>query len=143
MEAIEKHLKGQSYGIMIGFSLDEANRANNSDRFLRKEYPLIDLGITAKDCHNIIKDYGLPIPLKSSCYFCPLQHPVEWNWLKNNHPDLFEKALELEANYHRRRPDMKWFGLVRGFPLRNLKDGIQPEMLAAMDFSCWSGYCGH
>uniref|UniRef100_A0A6H1ZSJ6 Putative phosphoadenosine phosphosulfate n=1 Tax=viral metagenome TaxID=1070528 RepID=A0A6H1ZSJ6_9ZZZZ len=142
-EAVERHLKGQSYTTLIGFSLDETNRAEKSEKFSHKEYPLIDMGLTANDCRTIIAGYGLPLPLKSSCFFCPFQHPAEWNWLKNNHRDLFDRALALEAHYHERRPDMIDFGLVRGFPLRRLKEGIQPEMFADIGYSCWSGNCGH
>lgn len=142
-EAIERYLKPQIYRTLIGFSLDETNRAIKSERFSHKEYPLIELGLTAGDCHHIISGFGLPQPLKSSCFFCPFQHPVEWNWLKNNHRDLFDRALELEAHYHERRPDMKDFGLVRGFPLRRFKDGMQPEMFLDIGSACWSGHCGH
>lgn len=142
-ETIERNLKPQIYETLIGFSLDETSRAIASEKIKPKKYPLIDMQITAQDCHILIAEFGLPIPLKSSCFFCPFQHPAEWNWLKNNHPDLFEKALELEANYHKRRPDMLDFGLVRGVPLRKMKDGLQPEMFADIGYSCWSGYCGH
>lgn len=143
VEAVERYLKGEEYTTLIGFSLEETNRAEKSERFSHKEYPLIDLQLTADDCRVIIREYGLPLPLKSSCFFCPFQHPVEWNWLKNKHRDLFDKALALEAHYHERRPDMKDFGLVRGFPLRRFKDGIQPEMFADIGNACWSGHCGH
>ncbi len=139
-EAIEAQLKGIEHQTIIGFSLDEVGRAA---KYPNNLHPLIDMRINAVDCCNIITDYGLPVPLKSSCYFCPYQHPVEWNWLKTHHPDLFDKALELEAHYHERRPDMINFGLVRGVPLRNFKEGIQPEMFANIGNSCWSGYCGH
>ena len=139
-EAIVAHLKGREYETMIGFSYDELNRAAKNPH---NRHPLIDMKITAADCQQIISNHGLPVPLKSSCYYCPFQHPVEWNWLKTNHPDLFLKALELEAHYHERRPDMIGFGLVRGIPLRNFKKGIQPEMFADIGNSCWSGICGH
>jgi len=142
-ETIERYLKPQEYETLIGFSLDEMSRAIASDKIKPKIYPLIDMKMTAGDCHSLITSYGLPVPLKSSCFFCPFQHPTEWNWLKNNHPDLFTRALELEANYHKRRPDMIDFGLVRGVPLRKLRDGIQPEMFADIGYSCWSGYCSH
>lgn len=143
IETIERYLKPQIYETLIGFSLDEYNRKVTSEKRRHKIYPLIDLGLTAKDCHMVITDYGLPVPLKSSCFFCPYQHPAEWNWLKNNHRDLFDKALELEANYHKRRPDMIDFGLVHGVPLRRLKEGLQPEMFADIGHACWSGHCGH
>lgn len=142
-ETIERHLKPQLYETLIGFSLDETTRAIKSDKIKPKIYPLIDMEMTAQDCHILIVNYGLPTPLKSSCYFCPFQHPTEWNWLKNNHQDLFEQALELEAHYHKRRPDMIDFGLVRGVPLWKMKNGLQPEMFADIGYTCWSGHCGH
>ena len=139
-ETIDRYFKGQKHETMIGFSLDEMNRAA---KYPNNLHPLIDMGITADACQLIIEEYGLPFPLKSSCYYCPFQHPVEWNWLKSHHLDLFDKALELEAHYHDRRPDMIDFGLVRGTPLRNYKEGIQPEMFADIGYSCWTGHCGH
>ena len=56
---------------------------------------------------------------------------------------MFDKALDLEKHYHERRPDMIDFGLVRGMPLRRLKNGVQPEMFADIGYACWSGHCGH
>lgn len=35
---------------------------------------------------------------RSNCYFCFYQRLYEWIWLDEVHPDLFEKALELEKN---------------------------------------------
>lgn len=133
-------VKNTSY--VIGFSYDETNRVDK--RRPNKVYPLIELGMTADDCRYFIESNGYPLPLKSSCYFCPFQHPVEWNWLKLRQPELFEKALALEARFHEHRPHLKNdFGLLRGTPLWRLKDGIQPEMFQLEGESCWSGYCSH
>lgn len=131
--------------LLIGFSLDEAYRANRKKpKKYPREYPLIDMGISVGDCRRIIQDAGFPLPLKSSCYFCPFQHPIEWNWLKNRYPDLFQKALDLEANYYERKPEMRErYGLLRGTPLWKMKDGLQPEMFLDIGHSCWSGHCGH
>lgn len=136
---------GRDVVMIVGFSLDEAYRARRRRPvWAINEFPLIEREITANDCRQIIQQYGWTLPLKSSCYFCPFQHPTEWNWLKNNHPELFEKALALERNYHERKPEMRdYYGLLRGTPLRKLKDGLQPEMFADVGDSCWSGHCGH
>lgn len=129
--------------IMIGFSLDEAYRAKRN-RWPHREFPLIDRAMMASDCRRVISDYGWPLPLKSSCFFCPFQHIVEWNWLKTRHPDFFQKALDLEARYHDRKPEMRnVYGLLRGTPLWKIGEGIQPEMFALEGDSCWSGHCSH
>jgi len=144
-QPIKKHT-GNDVVMLIGFSLDEAYRANrkNEIKWAEKRYPLIERQITSAECRRIIANYGLPIPIKSSCFMCPFQKVTEWNWLKNNHFDLFTKALELEAKYHERKPQFRdTFGLLGGTPLRRLKDGIQPEMFQLEERSCWSGHCGH
>ncbi|KKN71463.1 hypothetical protein LCGC14_0420420 [marine sediment metagenome] len=145
LRPIARYFKGQEVEMLIGFSLDEAYRARRKRTLWAKEsYPLIEMQITATGCRRIIQEYGWPTPTKSSCFICQYQRVPEWNWLKNNHADLFLKALELELRFHTRRPDMKeHFGLLGGTPLWRMKDGIQPEMFKNTEYSCWSGHCGH
>jgi 3'-phosphoadenosine 5'-phosphosulfate sulfotransferase (PAPS reductase)/FAD synthetase len=139
-----RKLIGKNCIQLIGFSADEINRAEKAKDKEHKCFPLIDMGMKSNDSRDLISQFGWPVPLKSSCYFCIYQPFVEWNWLKNNHPDLFQKALDLEANYHSRTPQMRnSFGLLRGTPLWRVKDGLQPEMLVPGEMSCWEGYCSH
>ena len=139
---IEKLYKKDSI-LLVGFSADEANRAEKPSRMAR-QFPLIERGLTVTDCVHIIQDYGLPIPLRSSCFFCVYEPYVEYNWLKNNHPDLMEKALALEQRHYERYPHLRdTYGLLRGIPLWKIKNGLQPEMLITGEYSCWSGHCGH
>ncbi|QCO02849.1 hypothetical protein [Azospirillum argentinense] len=50
----------------------------------------------------ILEDCGLGLPpyyswrSRSGCYFCFYQAIGEWQGLKENHPDLFEKAKAYE-----------------------------------------------
>ncbi len=142
IRVMDKFMGTKKYHRIIGFSADELERADKSQYI--KSFPLIDLGMTAQDCKFYIQSEGLPLPLKSSCFFCIFQKYPEWNWLKNNHPELFQKAIDLEARYHARRPDMKdYFGLLNGTPLWKIQYGFQPEMALLTGQSCWSGACGH
>jgi hypothetical protein len=131
--------------MMIGFSVDEAYRADRPQKLWSHEsHPLIEMGMTVSDCRDVIKSYGWPMPIKSSCYFCQFQTPFEWMWLKQNHPDLFQKALELEANFHQCKPQYReTFGLYRGTPLWRLAAGEQLPLGLTLEQSCWSGACGH
>lgn len=130
-------------GLLIGFSYDETNRAGRANN-PQLVYPLIERGITSTDCRAIISNYGWPMPVKSACYFCVYARWQEWNWLKTTHPELVEKAVVLEANYHIRRPDLKeTCGLFGGTPLWKFAQGIQSEMPILQEYSCWSGHCGH
>lgn len=129
---------------LIGFALDESFRAERARDKEHRRFPLIELGMRSTDCRKVISDYGWPIPLKSSCYICVFQTYVEWNWLKSNHPDLFERALALEENFYSRKPLMRdRYGLLRGTGLWRIKNGLQPEMLVPGEYSCWEGYCSH
>jgi len=126
--------------IMIGFSVDESNRAKNQERV----YPLLELGLSYADCENTILDYGWPMPLRSSCYFCPFQPWLEWNWLKREHPELIEKAISLEAHYYLRNSKARdTMGIFGGKPLWKWTTGIQSEWEFPGEYSCYSGDCGH
>lgn len=130
---------------LIGFSSDEIKRSENP-KLLGKEFPLIERNISNKDCVSIIQDYGLPTPVKSSCYFCPCQGRVEWNWLKLNHPDLFHNALKLESALYEREPKYRGkTGLLMGKPLWKFAEGLQTEFpkLDEEQLSCYSGMCSH
>lgn len=139
-----RKLIGKNCLQLIGFSIDEVQRAKESRHPEHKAYPLIEMGMSVIDARRTISDFGWPLPLKSSCFFCIYQPWLEWNWLKNNHADLFQKAIDLEARYYERKPYMRnRFGLLRGTGLWRLKDGLQPEMLVPGEYACWEGYCSH
>ncbi len=141
---INRRLKGD-YQTIIGFSADEVHRAERAvHKGKNKLFPLIDRGLTTADCSRIIQAYGWPVPLRSSCYFCPFQKRAEWNWLKIRHPELIEKARQLEDKFHGRRPDLRDdSGLLSGKPLWKWDQGLQMELPILAESSCWSGDCNH
>lgn len=140
IERIDKYVGNAQQ--LIGFSTDEVSRVDAIRG--NKTFPLIEMGISAKDCHYIISDYGYPTPLKSSCFFCPYQRWTEWNWLKTNHPELLKQAVSLEQQLYDRRPqDKEKTGLFGGKPLWKFAEGIQYEFGFVEEYSCWSGYCSH
>lgn len=92
----------------LGISLDEFHRARTDSGISWQilEYPLIDLRLNRRDCAKIIDDAGLPVPPKSSCFFCPFHSPTEWQRLKREQPELFEKSVELETMLNKRRREL-------------------------------------
>ena len=86
----------------VGISADEKHRAHASDRkYMVNEYPLIDAGITREGCKELIRDAGLRVPMRSSCYFCPFMKKEAARRLYKVHPDLFEKVVKLEKECNR------------------------------------------
>lgn len=90
---------------LIGFDAGEKNRKTGlvGKTSVEQDFPLIAAGIDRKDCVEIIKRHGLPIPPRSNCWLCPFQTRSEWIELKRRHPDLFCKAVQLENLCNERR----------------------------------------
>lgn len=127
---------------IVGFSKGEENRAANAHN-KTDEHPLLKMGLSGSDCIRIISEFGWPIPTKSSCFFCPFQRPDEWNWIKARHPELFSRAIDLEARFYERKPQFRHEkGLYGGKPLWKYAEGIQ-QGFDLQERSCWTGVCGH
>ncbi len=83
----------------MGIAFDEVHRMRDSrETYITNLYPLIDNQLTRQDCINMIAESGLPVPEKSSCYFCPFNSSEWWRHLLQRYPDLFDKAIDLEEN---------------------------------------------
>lgn len=83
----------------IGFDADEPQRAKPfSNKKYNVEYPLIEWNWGRDECVDAIARAGLPQPGKSACYFCPNSSPAEVGLLREQYPDLYIQALELEEN---------------------------------------------
>jgi hypothetical protein len=94
--------------VCIGISTDEIIRVNNkkAQPYEIPTYPLIDLGLDRSACQQLIADAGLPVPPKSSCYFCPFHRPQMWSEMRRDEPELFWKAADLEATLIARRKEL-------------------------------------
>ena len=92
--------RGEKVIKAIGFDADEPGRAQRqqgmeSDKWIWR-HPLIEWVWGREECEDAIEAAGLPQPGKSSCFFCPAMKPREILRLKQCHPDLLERALEIE-----------------------------------------------
>ncbi|MFF5589690.1 phosphoadenosine phosphosulfate reductase [Streptomyces hygroscopicus] len=134
--------------IGIGISVDEIHRANNriTEPHERIVYPLLDLGLRRIDCQRIIREAGLPVPPKSSCFFCPFHRPETWHDMRREEPEEFEKACQLEELLNQRREELgKDHVYLTRFakPLRQaIPDGVDLlPMFDEADGACDSGWC--
>jgi hypothetical protein len=109
----------QEVNFLIGIDAGEQQRAKQD---CGNSYPLIDLGIDREGCKQIIKDAGLPIPVKSGCFFCPFTPKKGWLNLLKNHPDLYRKAEELEKN-GQRYPEIK----LANISLERVRESIEDQ----------------
>jgi hypothetical protein len=112
IQTIRKYLKKnfptvyKEINTFIGFCKGEESRAKGYVGITANyDFPLIDFGLDRKDCIQIIREAGLPIPIKSGCIFCPHQSLESWIILWKESPDLYAKAEALEKN-GRRYPEL-------------------------------------
>lgn len=134
----------------IGISLDEIHRANRKSQDHETiVYPLIGIGedtglkMRRGDCAQTIRDAGLPVPPKSSCYFCPFHSLDTWADMRRDEPELFDRAADLESHLDTRSRSNGTgpVYLTRlGIPLRDAIDTGQ-ELLPLGDDGCESGWC--
>jgi len=137
--------------VNIGISTDEIIRVGNKkvEPYEQPAYPLIDLGMDRQDCKEVIAAAGLPVPPKSSCFFCPFHRPQTWAEMRRDEPDLFAKSVELEQVLNERREmlgrDPVW--LTRFNKPINIAIPEAQDMLPIFatgpdnDGQCDSGYC--
>jgi 3'-phosphoadenosine 5'-phosphosulfate sulfotransferase (PAPS reductase)/FAD synthetase len=92
----------------VGIRADE-NREGyiSSKETIKAVFPFIDDGLVKDDVFRLLEDsVGIPEYYKwrsrSGCYFCFFQRQDEWLGLKENHPQLFEKAKEYEQRQRER-----------------------------------------
>jgi hypothetical protein len=50
------------------------------------------------------------VPIKSACWFCPASKKQEIVWLQEHHPDLLQRALEIERNAQGKLRSVKGLG---------------------------------
>lgn len=126
----ERIANGNKVNVYIGIRADELHRVNNShdDAFITQLYPFVENNINKEDVTNILINQGIGMPdyykwrSRSGCYFCFFQRKIEWVGLYENHPDLFQKAIDYEEKGSKERG--KKFTWCQDISLRKL---IEPE----------------
>lgn len=91
--------KGRIAEQWVGFSTDEIGRvsSNFGVSYLTVRYPLLDLGMSRKDCERWLRSRGWTSVAKSACIGCPYHGNRQWRDLRDNHPDEWADAVELDA----------------------------------------------
>lgn len=86
---------------LIGYDSSPADirrskKVKLEDKHFLYQYPLQDMGWSRPDCVARIEAEGMPVPIKSACWFCPASQKWELFWLAGQHPELFMEALKVE-----------------------------------------------
>jgi hypothetical protein len=81
----------------IGISTDEAQRMKPSqDKWSEHRWPLIEMNMSRLQCLAWMEAKSYPQPAKSACTFCPYHDDLLWRDMKNNDPESFADAVEID-----------------------------------------------
>lgn len=149
---LKREFQAHQYGVEVGLgiSLDEwARMRTNSDPdtmgWKTLAYPLIDLRLDRAACQEIIRAANLPIPPKSSCWFCPYHSARNWQDLRDRQPELFAQAVALERLINERRAmlgrDSVYLSRKCKPLLQATSEYLQPSLFDEDEQMCESGYC--
>lgn len=130
----------------LGISMDEVQRMRKESGIPTQvlEYPLIDLRLNRRDCMRIIHEAGLPVPPKSSCWFCPFHKKSEWIEMRRTKPEMFQKAVELEKRIIEKRANRDTHHTDPAYlhqSARPLEQAVGNQLSLFEDEPCDSGYC--
>lgn len=90
--------KGTKVEQWIGFSVDDLGRTFCSKiPWITNRYPLIEQRMWRRDCVAWLRRRGLPIPVKSSCVFCPYHKNAYWRDMRDNRAEEWQQAVTFEA----------------------------------------------
>ncbi len=112
MESYENRIYGKTQIIVkaIGYHAGETRRSDITEKGrYQYRYFLREWGMGQQDCVDAITRAGLPVPMKSACYYCPSSKAHEIVWLAKEHPNLFADAVAMEHNaraYHEERGNL-------------------------------------
>ena len=94
---VRVRLPARAIKLGLGISIDEKARAKPSrTRWIDNIFPLLELGLSRKDCEKLCEDYFGYTPFKSSCTFCPYKSKADFKFLKKHDPTGFKKACEFD-----------------------------------------------
>lgn len=91
-----QRLPAECVHVLIGISTDEAHRMKLArNRWQRNVFPLIELGMSRRDCQKWLQERQWSAP-KSSCIGCPFHSDAMWRDLRDNAPDEWADAVAVD-----------------------------------------------
>ncbi len=134
--------------LWLGISTDEAIRMKTSrDRWIHNRYPLIEVGMSRKDCLEWWQvRYDQPLE-RSACIGCPYQSRQRWAETKRRWPKPFAEVVEIDSNLRGKLAFAKEPYLhPRRMPLAQAVNLDEAGLRAARDPDGFGneceGYCG-
>lgn len=92
-----KNIPPNSIEVWIGISSDEIYRVKPATRaWQTNRWPLIEQRMSRTDCIAWLRRHDYPVPVRSSCAFCPFHSDDEWRRIKRDDPEAWRRAVEVD-----------------------------------------------
>lgn len=89
-------IAADSVEVWVGISTDEIERMKPATaRYLRNRWPLIEAGMSRRDCERWLAERQFNAP-KSSCIGCPFHTNAMWRDLRDNSPEEWADACAVD-----------------------------------------------
>jgi len=135
---LEKWVGDDEVITYIGIRADENRDGYISTKpNITAKFPFKEHGLVKADIIRLLEESGIGMPdyyrwrSRSGCYFCFFQRKYEWVMLAQEHPDLFQKAVDYEQN-HRDGRTYTWTQGETLLELLERKDQIVADHEKAM-----------
>jgi hypothetical protein len=103
---LEKWVGDDEVFTYVGIRADENRDGYISTKpTITAKFPFKEHGLVKADIIRLLEESGIGMPdyyhwrSRSGCYFCFFQRKYEWVMLAQEHPDLFQKAIDYEQNH--------------------------------------------
>lgn len=103
---LEKWVGSDEVITYVGIRADENRDGYISTKSnITAKFPFKEHGLVRADILRELEESGIGMPdyyrwrSRSGCYFCFFQRKYEWVMLAQEHPDLFQKAIDYEQNH--------------------------------------------
>jgi 3'-phosphoadenosine 5'-phosphosulfate sulfotransferase (PAPS reductase)/FAD synthetase len=107
---LEKFVGNDEAISYVGIRADEDRSGYVSTKDnIKAVFPFKERGLAKADIYRILEESGIGLPKyyewrsRSGCFFCFFQRKYEWVMLHENHPNLFQKAVDYEQGHKDRR----------------------------------------
>lgn len=129
--------------VWVGISTDEIRRMKDSRvKYCKNVWPLIELRWTRADCLEWYNKNDFKKPPRSACVFCPYHNDGEWNRLKTEDPDGWERAVTID-NAIRNQDGFngEQYLHAKRIPITEIQFGDSEDQLNLFENDC-EGMCG-
>jgi hypothetical protein len=128
----------------IGISTDEIVRLKRSrEPWVQNRHVLIEARMSRQDCKTWLTKRQYPIPPKSACSFCPYHTNAMWRDIRDNDPEAWADALEVDEAIAEGLPGLREGGFLHRSLTRLRVAPIDAPDVPGFDFAneC-EGMCG-